>query len=854
MITPELYSKSIAALKGDRSKLSDDEFETLVQVAEQYQKENATRTERAPSFGVEGPVGMDMLERKIQPPPSLGTSPMAKSLDPLMGSIRSAQAAAPAAQSAGPIAGDTDEEKRAADIQARKEHDAARNEKLASASQVTDLYQPPEFIPPGLSALDALPSTFGGKVDHYVEPGLSQFQRDMAGVYPNIHTLDEGSLQYKQYADAQWKAIYERAQAEGRPVVRMEYAKSPLWTKSFGDRAFMTGMQGIGMAASAAHGADDAAFAGMGGRLTDTHENGQLLEAANPGSALTGRILGGVNPRSIGNVAARGVAGGLARALPGAVPLTESTLGSALASGGKGAVAAGTDSLANDAADYALDDRGNVKPEGDRGDFDWRGAEKRAAQASLFGGALGAGADLTGQLAGLPGKALRREQPFIEDAERIGGRTEASLRGFKPGKDYEALAKRARAAGTEPPELVAGELAPKLVGEGREITEDTKAAIERDVQAYYKQTEGVRRPATALTDSLMQQHTLRTDGAGNDLRQNGGIRDLLGMVSDVEAVDGDPTTAFKAAQADVPGARMLDAAAAAKAGVDVSGAMRRFAQKNGISGQAAQILSPDDFHYVVTPRPYTPEEFDQVVEHINDVAKAGGKPDPTYTPFLKSSRQVRDTFPEMGPADGKAYPLEDGTVLTGWSALKQEHADLTQDTRDTLASAGMQREPGTRPDLNTRRGAFNAAMNYAENRRGTMPEETARLKELASGAGEGPTLEGLRGTKSMEKAQDAAAIHFGGRHVANPAHVSLGNLRMRIDPALSTLALPSGSRSFEPGIRPDRGSTANPFRLRGGNPGGAGYAAAGRRSAPNTLTPEEAAALKRVFQFEGGAL
>src|SRR5262249_29814124 len=149
-------------------------------------------------------------------------------------------------------------------------HDA----NLPNASKRKDFTAPPEFLPnpPDAAATNpieafglklqnaraSLPGILGGKVEHFLEPSLEQFQAEM-GPFVHPSELHHGSDAYKEYADSLWQKIYDQAKAEGRPVVRDAYKKDQTWATKAGDWAMRN-------AAGAAAGVDKA----FGGLFSDT--------------------------------------------------------------------------------------------------------------------------------------------------------------------------------------------------------------------------------------------------------------------------------------------------------------------------------------------------------------------------------------------------------------------------------------------------------------------------------------------------------------------------------------------------------------------------------------------------------
>jgi hypothetical protein len=282
-----------------------------------------------------------------------------------------------------------------------------RDPKLATASKIAEpgLSAPPEYTPPTpepspsvhpfdnfMAALgkakDSLPSTFGGKVEHYLEPPR----------LPN-EPLDV----YHERADRMWVQKYEDAQAKGIPIVREEFAKirSPeesLWG-NFKDTLGHDIQMGLGSATAGAHYADKAL---TGGLITKELEKTGAIDEKNlnavsnrfPESQTVGFIAGALSPRSAGNMVGKALVGDTAKTI----------IGHALAGAAKGGIAGGvTQGLTELNEDNA--------PEGGLG---------RIAGAAGLGAGIGGILGGIGGSAGAHGENLRETNPAYAEAESRG--------------------------------------------------------------------------------------------------------------------------------------------------------------------------------------------------------------------------------------------------------------------------------------------------------------------------------------------------------------------------------------------------------------------------------------------------
>lgn len=758
----EDYQRALRAIgkaKADPTLVSADTLETLVSIVKSYRGQKEGLEARAPSdFGEHssiGPTGLDAMRA--------GGLPDADAAEESSRQLAAAETAHPGVAKAlklsqaaqfSPIPGETASEENARHV----DFDSSTyDERIPNASKRKDLAAPPEFIPSpvGESPLERtrkmLPEHFGGATEHYLEPGIEQFRRDMAPVLGHkVLTLGEGSDEYKIYADKLWKGIYEQAQTEGRPVVREAYKANP----KVEDKLLHGVEAGLGVLGSGAIGADKALSGGYFSRNLDP-ANRDAVEGANPLAADVGFAAGAVAPLSAGNLAAGGI-GKLLGAPSGA-------LGKLLLGGGKGAVAGGvTGALASP----------EQRTEG--------GAEGALLGAPL--GALGAG---LGALIEGEGQALRRNTP-LGLAEKGGART-SLVSGVKPGKAYEELQGRARARQVGPPDkpdiqtLLASELEDPLVRTARARRGAGQERIGKANEEFRAKYSENRVDSDELLGAASKAHEELLDAQGNVLpaARSGAqkLRTLIGDLVDVEVV--------------APGTEGgISLADAQRAGLPVDAAVR---------GEGMTEL-PEDTFIRVKPRAYNVGEVDQVIAKLQEMEGAGQaarEPIHQYDAIKKAAHQLRDKVAggtEAIPEKGSFELLDEQgrpTMLKGYSASQARAAREIGAESKSLELAGLPR--GDIPetlDANQSERFVGSVRGYGE--AGRQPAKDDALRGLADAAGTRGKLDQIAYSRAIERLEDLAKIRNmfrlrGSSAVPQEALSGVG-LRLRADPFLQGLA------------------------------------------------------------------
>lgn len=669
-----------------------------------------------------------------------------------------------------------------------------------SASGVKELYRDPEYHAPqpqhdGLvgsllhpldsiaAASEKLPHFLGGGTEHMYEPSAEQFLRD-EGPYlpPKFHQAHtdtasiEQSPEFRMYADAQWAKAHDQAKAEGRSVARHAYVSDEGWANKVRNMA----VGGAGHVAAGVNGAADAMTFGLGPKLADVAfpdeaAGRQSLVESHPEAHTAGAIAGFASPGGFGNELAGGAAGlakGLAPAAAKAVPRF-------VQAGAKGALAAGTDVLGRAGVNAAS---GNPT--------DWNATGRDAAIAALLGGGMGAGFDALGQAANFHGTNLREKIPALPVAEGFGGKTSV-VSGFEPGKRYGELVAEGNAQSPKvhPVSLLAQKLEGPISQAASDVATEGRAATGKVNSAYYAEHGNTRVPVTPLLDAATELHEGLHDPSGNPLpgqheQASGMLRREIGKMAETKMrPEGPHTLGFDEAEAK---------------GHNIDHLFRGLDQdqidmiRSGGMGQGVEVR----------PRAYNPKETDQIVSGLDAALKAahgpGGGPHPELNKLLEASRAVRDQFPDSANVPGgnwadfkhnasvrqaveeRAADMAGAPGLlrgTGKAGAGREAPPLTaaeaKNLFNTIAgSGGPSGEPtatGRHPEVDT------ALAQYAQRAGGAAPQNLADIPRV----------------KAVEAVRDRAATKVKIHNGFPMTNLSGEGARMRLDPIMSRLALPS---------------------------------------------------------------
>lgn len=820
-VSEEHYRKAVHAVKGGSAP--DEMLDGLMDIIDEYERENVQKSPVSASSPTNygeggsmlGPTGMDMLEKQIIPKFSPEETKReneaqrkkAREQNPKVFDALNLSASNPLPV----IPDETPEEANRAFLKWEDEH-FDKSAKY-SASGRRDLLVPAEHIPEAppntafggvdplsmfSGAIDKarsnLPEFAGGKVEHYLEPPVSQFRRDMAPVLGaqgiDVNMLDVNSRPYKEYSDMRWKEIYDQAKAEGRAVVRSAYKEA----KTVGEKVEKYAAPAIGAAASAALGADEAAFGGMGRRLATMGnekraENFARLKEGNPIASVAGNIIGGASPLGMGGLASKAIGGtGLVRG-----------------------AARGAAQGMGDMTSLALSE-GRLPTGGE-----------------LFLGA-GLGAPF-GAAAGVHGKHLRQTTKLGQIEESGLGETEM-LRGIRRSSRASEIQEKAteKLGPQREKDYLIGELEEPMTTAARDLSATTQADIGKPQRQYYDMSKDVKKPQTPLLKEAMKIHAGGSYEAGGNLprhaTQNKELQELIASASHAEIVpapSGKPTTkATNAASFD------LTRDEAIAQGIDVDRLMKSHMGESEVGmlsggppnpsapGELAPMWgptgvkkgAPGEFVVRVTPKDLNPEQTENIIKLLHEQIQEG-KNAGMLDSLHRASREVRDQFPAMGPIDKNAsHTLELGggerLELKGWSAWQHQAAEKTQKSRRVTETAGFQ---GKTPEKLGAQGADTlfGKMN-AYRQPGRRPDADEALRELAGLSGKGRELEEVAGQQALSEIKGSIPTSRAGLLNAG---------RLRLDPLLQFYGPAFGAQA--PGVS-DKLS--------------------GRQKLPDTLDPE----------------
>lgn len=773
------YQKALDVIQRARQDPAADKekLRSLVGMVREYQqgqttKANAPRVpESRSAFAPElqGPQGMDMLQQKLGSPEANEQRGNAEATGiPTLRREQRLQGAPDA------MADTAANEAHAADVMKQYQ-----DRTLPSASGIKALYRPPETKPvdPGKAgAINALTSIF--TADHYQEPTVEQFHRDMGpAIGPRTLALNENSPEYQQYADQQWAKVYDQAQAQGKSAVRHRYAPTEGAAQTVA-HAMLTGADAVegataGVASGVSFGAIPALAGKLGGDQTalDVQSAGERSPVAN----ALGRYAG-----AIANPLLRGV-GALGKMATGMLP-EAATAGapvatSALASGLGGAAAGGTAALGEDAVSAATGDE----------PFDAKATGSRMANGIQTGMLAGVGADLLGSGASALTKQLRTSSklaPFVNLAEQAGARL--GLTGVKPGKAISAAREAAQPG--DPATALAEDMVGPLTGEARTRVASQAAETEATNQAYYRKHAQDTRSSGPLLDWVLDARGALAGPDGEVLPgREAAARTLDGFTSKLVKVQatlpGDDTVVARGGNARAPGTRAYSLTDATAKGIDQNQIMAA-AKEAGFPEEMA-----DQLHYVVIPQKVNPQQVDALHDGVNLIMKEGkgGEPDPALAGMGRAVRQVRDQFPDDPILGGAKATITDPatgkqTELKGWSAFKHEASQQASETNQTLGLAGVNGAIPETPDANQFKAARGAIADYGNPKRAA---ENEALKDLAGDARQGENLRTLGGMRGIDELNRRGNILGGG--LGEYRHRIVNRGRLSLDPVFQTL-------------------------------------------------------------------
>ncbi len=543
--------------------------------------------------------------------------------------------------------------------------------------------QPPEpgFMGAVHRVVNLLPTWHGGKTTYFSEPSPEQFQEAMyprlkaAGLSDDqIKGMRQNSQSYQEFADAMYAQAFDKAKAEGRPIVRREKLDdhAPLSEKA-GAAIDAVGSE-FGAAATSALNTLGLGLPQRIGKAIAPELTARVTEneRQHPIGNLAGEVYGTFSPRNLAQVGAEAV-GGVARKLaPGAsAALDASGLGRVLQTSAKagvgGALGAGVTTAA----------------EG--------GTAEESGKAALLGGGIGAGVGgvvgALGEGAGAARRDLRAKNPEIARVEAAGGRLKLS--GTDPGEELGAIEQKARAAGSPTAlDYQAGQLVDPLIESGTAELKGARAAVGRELERYTQTPEGqTPRPITNLLKAYTSEHAANIAGESGAPVAGANLRDLranINNMADVRLIEPGPGEPFKAR-----GGMRMSYEEAQRQGFDVATAAKE------------QLQNPEKARFMdvaVVPRRYNAPELLRAIDNIEAELKT--TPDSAALKRrLAGALQDRDQFP-------------------GLSQLQKANSAKLGAVEGELAAASEQApaEAGAFAKFNQREALFNNIKGYGESR------------------------------------------------------------------------------------------------------------------------------------------
>lgn len=756
----EVAKRGLQAAVDEPDAFSEAEIRQLSKIVSDFQDESIKIEKPLGEGGsMFGDTGMDMLEKRITSPEQHGTRDKMRAENPMI-----AKALNLSSEAQPVIPDETNEEKDARYLEYR---DKYFDDNLPNASKRKDLSAPPEFhvqapTPQATNPLEAfsssigkarenLPAFAGGKVEHYLEPPVAQFQRDMAPVLgPRVANMGIETDEYKEYADQLWQDIYNKAQQEGRSVVRTRYKEAKSWR----DKAEGAAAEGIGALAGAARGVDEAAFGGVASEMAATLSGGgdeqvknfKRLSESNEIAHTAGQVVGGAASLGAGTLASKGIT----KALGGLAGYGSAALRGGLAAAGSGAAA--TASMA--AADDRMPGWGEL--------------------------ALGAGLGLPfGLLGGVHGKQLR-DSTALGQVERAGVGETSMLSGIKKTRTGEAISERAQFRMGQPGrevDMLGKDLEKPLATAGRGLETGTARDIGEEQSKYFSLMEDERKPlGSFVKDALDIRKNLTTPDGRALPRKDANIKfldDLIDSTSTAEivpAAGGEPLV-----RSATPGTINVTPEEAARMGINVEHKVAAYmASGNEAPGE--------NFMVRIKPRELNPRELESFKKQMDLELKMGNNPNKEeMNPLLRRTREARDQF----PAEGATATVDTGIEkipLKGFSAQQRLASEKTADVKRRLGMAGL---PDNIPEtLNDDQATRFQSSIRGYRQAGRAPDVDDALRELAGLAGKSKDLETVAGMRGLDEL---------GGGIPLSRKSLLEGARLRLDPALQFLGPAMGA-------------------------------------------------------------
>jgi hypothetical protein len=383
--------------------------------------------------------------------------------------------------------------------------DETKDEYLPNASKLKSFATPPEYASKrplaglaNIAAATVKDPLDGPLANSYYEPSEQQFLAEQApllkakGIEPGSEAFRD---QFAEYKDRKWAQAYQKAEAEDRPLTRMEYigdhAKG--WDKlknvladSFDSASAFTKGLAAGRTLQGSKVLSAASDA-----LTGQDETGDDAAQAerNPISSFAGEFKGAVK-------------GPLAQLTKAATPFGQSaSLGARIGGAAIGGAAAGVADNASRSIATGVADLAHGRGLGAAEDQ----FTSHLAGSALLGGGLGALGQGVAEGANAWQKAVLRDMPELGQLRRGGGDTDV-LRGLRPGK---AVAENLEAAreplpgedkvplGANPTEVAVGKVRGPLAQAHTDTNAATFERLGAEKQAAIEADPNLQRPVVA---------------------------------------------------------------------------------------------------------------------------------------------------------------------------------------------------------------------------------------------------------------------------------------------------------------------------------------------------------------------
>lgn len=606
-----------------------------------------------------------------------------------------------------------------------------------------------------------LPSAMGGNVEHFVEPSLDEFRKTMAPLLgEKAYGLTNDSEEYRDFADAAWAEVYDKAKQEGRSVTRHDKSdnKDPGWQAA---ELIRQAGGASGTMLNAATGGLGTKYAGRriaawGGHPEQGEEEAQNLErvsaSSHPALNAGAEVYGAIESPLFK---------GAAKLIPG------TTVARTAAQAGLGS------------AGYKAAELGARRAGGE--DLGLGQAAEEVGESAGMG-------IVAGGLLGLGGKAIRSERAGLRantplgEAEKAG----ASMRvtGVEPGENIRALREEARAGGhgyADKPDvnkMLAGRLEEPLGFEaGRSQSEAQRLAGEAKAEFHSVHGNDTVQPSNAqkALESVHESITRREgDVIGGHESLAREISRRLGSMSTIEVVPAGTATGG------------IPASDAMKKGYDVLPEIAK-----AVGSSVAELKSVpsmlDDVDVLIHLKDFNPAEHDALVKGFDKLAEVDGKPglpSGELKSLLEASRADRDRFTggSSGIPSTLTHTIRDAEgnpkVLHGYSAKKAIEAEKLE----TLKKRNELAKPSNVP-------------RYGEP--GGDPGRDQALRDVAEGAdahgfpGTSDVLEQFKGNRAVERLEDMSKLRGGARihglKTSPVEHLSSTAIRLRLDPLLGAI-------------------------------------------------------------------